>query len=133
MPSFSSERLFVTGGGRERRVAPRLEGDLGIRVAVSGQHGVHVGQATSLSATGVFVGGPSNGKVGDVVWISFRVPGARDMSVTPAIIRWLRAPCAPQGAPGTGLEFVGLEEAAREAIALHVSSSLQAEEGRERS
>ena len=103
------------GFGSERRRHKRIPLRVGVGIFCDGEF--HVGTATDISESGLFVETRLLHEVQTELEIEILLPGGYDIRAR-AIVRRLRLPGPDRKeTPGMGLELVGLDESERAVIA----------------
>ncbi|MBI3183582.1 MAG: TIGR02266 family protein [Myxococcales bacterium] len=105
----------------ERRAHRR--GQLEAAVDLSSDSNFYVGFSEDISEGGLFVATVAAAEVGDEVEVRFTLPWGEPIEAR-GVVRWTREPNdgTPDVFPGLGVQFVGLDDRAREAIRGFVAS-----------
>lgn len=131
-PPPASPRQAPAGGNGPARAETRLPPKahkrtfqrfpLKVEVGFTSEHNFYTGFVQNLSSGGLFVATHNPSKVGEVLEISFSVPGLERPCTALCLVRWIREydPLVPDMVPGMGLQFSQLEPEARSAIELFI-------------
>jgi uncharacterized protein (TIGR02266 family) len=128
-PPPSALSASATGPARaETRLPPKAHKrtfqrfPLKVEVGFTSEHNFYTGFVQNLSSGGLFVATHTPSKVGEVLELSFSVPGLERPCTALCLVRWIREydPLVPDMVPGMGLQFSQLEAEARAAIELFI-------------
>lgn len=100
----------------ERRAARRFP--VRVEVSLHSEHNFYTGFSGNLSGGGLFVATHQPARVGELLDVTFTLPGLPGSCDATCEVRWLREhnPLAPDTVPGLGLRFVQLDPHARSCI-----------------
>jgi uncharacterized protein (TIGR02266 family) len=118
-----TERIEVSAvspGGVNGRRAPRFP--IKVEVSYTSEHNFYTGFLENISSGGLFVATHAPASLGDVLELTFSVPGLVGICTAVGRVKWLREynPMDPEMVPGIGLQFAQLEPEARAAIELFI-------------
>ncbi len=119
--SLSSEALAIPAEqpvDHEARVCRRFP--LKVEVGYATEHNFYTGFTENLSSGGLFVATHLPSQLGEVLALTFTVPGLAQTVTAVCRVQWVREfrDDAPDMVPGMGLRFVQLDAEARAAIEL---------------
>jgi uncharacterized protein (TIGR02266 family) len=114
-------RAVLEEVAREQRQYRRFP--VAVEVGYASDHNFYTGFTQNLSHGGLFVATHMLGEIGDVLALTFSVPGLRKICTGICQVQWIREynPDYPDSVPGMGLRFLKLEPEARAAIELFIS------------
>jgi uncharacterized protein (TIGR02266 family) len=107
-------------GGRERRSTMRFP--LEVEVTYQSEHNFYTGLASNLSTGGLFVATHQPATLGDILEVTFTLPGLDHVCTARCEVRWTRDfdPNNLEVPPGLGLRFTELEPQVWSCIELFV-------------
>ena len=117
-PQLAGAGLESTGasGRRFQRFPFRLE------IRYQGEHRSYTGVGENMSLGGLFVATQLPADLGDLLELTFHIPGLDRLVDVTCRVRWIRSyePDQPEVPPGLGVEFYGLNADVSEAITIFV-------------
>ena len=95
---------------------------ISVEVGYASEHNFYTGFMENLSSGGLFVATHDPTEIGDVLEITFSVPGLRRTCTAMCVVQWIRDynPDMADMIPGMGLKFVEIDPEARAAIELFI-------------
>lgn len=114
-------RAVLAEVAREQRKYRRFP--VAVEVGYATDHNFYTGFTQNLSHGGLFVATHMLSEIGDVLALTFSVPGLRKICTGICQVQWIREynPDYPDTVPGMGLRFLKLEPEARAAIELFIN------------
>jgi uncharacterized protein (TIGR02266 family) len=108
------------GAGSAVRASRRFP--LKVEVSYTSEHNFYTGFLTNLSSGGLFVATHNPSAIGDVIELTFTVPGLARSCTALCRVQWVREynVLTPETQPGMGLRFVRLDPEARAAIEMFI-------------
>jgi uncharacterized protein (TIGR02266 family) len=102
------------------RRCPRFP--LKVEVSYTSDHNFFTGFIQNIGEGGLFVATHMPGRIGEVLEVSFSVPGLQRVCTAICRVRWIREynPSSPDSVPGMGLQFAQLDSDVRAAIDLFI-------------
>jgi uncharacterized protein (TIGR02266 family) len=96
---------------------------LKIEVGYTSDHNFYTGFLQNVSSGGLFVATHTPAKIGELLELSFTVPGLGRTCTVVCRVRWVREfdPLQPEMVPGMGLQFSQLDADTRAAIDLFIA------------